>query len=912
MTWRTFMWKPWAIRFFWGIPLFFWCLQSFGRQVPCHIYSKTLQLPQDNSPCSTLRRGFRLISRNRPKRAEALFRTALAASTQANNRFLEAQSYRGLSDASFFEGKYPASKAQGEKALKIFTVLNDPRGIALMHKDLGLIATQDGNRVLASKLLAQAYSEFNALKDDHDRLLVLLDQIHEWSSDADAEARIVRAAALAQALGDSAAMGRIKQDRGDDEFARGHYASALASYQQSLKLLRKSGTSRQRSYVLTSLGRLYRELNDPAKARKCYRAALRLEESDRDILGQLETSNAIAVSYDAQKRWGQATQYYRKVLVLARRTGSPRAIRFALGNLGGEYVESGEPKRAIPILCKVAAEENSAYIAAYRYHDLSKAYVVLGQYGLALKAVNKAVRLRRGQTDQSNLVDSLTLRAHILSRLGKTNEGLADTGEALQILEGIRSHLVPNDFLKRGFGDAEQRVYDMAVELRFSQGDFRSAAEAMEDGRSRAFLDLLATRESGTGRKTTTTANLQAAGAPLASVAVDSTRHTTSFSAADMAAAARRLHSTFISYWTTQDALYILVVSPAGKFNGVQVNVSLARLRSLIARIPGSSPQLGFALASGPLHGYDVWQSLYNLLIRPIVAFLPRRRGSLLTIIPHGPLFRLPFCALQDPHGHYLVEQYATHYVPAAAVLQFTRQSERNALARAKQFLLVSYSAPADMATGERPALDAPSALLWANDEVGAIHSLLKSRNSLLLENRRASVRAVSAAMERSTMIHVASHAEFNEAHPLASYLQLAPAPAGTSAAVRQGRLTAAEILDLHISANLVVLSACQTSAGRISGDGVLGMTRAFFAAGTASVIATQWAIADKPSDMLMTRFYRNLLSGMTKAEALRSAKLSLIEALRQGHVAIRTPLGNLRLPETPRFWAGFVLEGNP
>lgn len=895
--------------------LVFPSLPGFCRQPTCNIYARSAPSRQDNSTCADARRGFRWISKNRPARAEALFRIALAKSTQANNPFLEAHSHRGLSDALFLEGKYPASKAEAEKALKIFIGLKDARAIALLHEDLGLIANQNGNRKLAAQLLEQAYGEFKALGDDHDRLLVLLDQIHEWVSDAKVTTQIARASSLARALHDDSALGQIESYRGDYAFADGNYALALASYQRSLKLLKEAGDSWQQSYALTSLGRLYRELNDPVRARKCYRTALRLQASYGDILGEMQSVNAIAVSYDEQKNWSEATGYYRKALVLARRTGSPRAIRFALGNLGGEYAESGRPARAIPILRKVVSEENNLFIAAYRYQSLSEAYFDLSQYEFALNAVNQAVRLRRQSSNEDGLVDSLTLRARILSRLGKSDRGLADTDEALHILEQIRTHLVPNDFLKRGFGDAEQQVYDVAIEIRFGQGDFRSAAEAAEAGRSRAFMDLLATREDATGQNASTGVKHARMVPALAAVSTDSTVYTAPLSAENMAGFARKLNSTLICYWATKDALYIIVVKPDGKFAGARVPVSRARLRRMIARIPGAPGSLGMAGTEAIPPGDDVWRQLYELLIEPISAYLPRRRGSLLTIIPHGPLFRVPFCALRDRKGHYLVERYATNYVPAAETLKFTEENEKSALATENRFLLVSYGRPpgvVNLTASARSAIEVPGTLAWADTEVREIHSLLKSRRGMLLESKQASVSRVIAAMRHSTLIHVADHAEFNEAHPLASFLQLAPDPNAASATVRSGRLTAAEILNLHIPADLVVLSACHTSAGKISGDGVLGMTRAFFAAGAASIVATQWAIADKPSDLLMTRFYRYLLAGMSKAEALRSAQLDQIEDLRKGRVGIETALGRLIIPETPRYWAGFVLDGNP
>ena len=107
------------------------------------------------------------------------------------------------------------------------------------------------------------------------------------------------------------------------------------------------------------------------------------------------------------------------------------------------------------------------------------------------------------------------------------------------------------------------------------------------------------------------------------------------------------------------------------------------------------------------------------------------------------------------------------------------------------------------------------------------------------------------------------------------------------------GFLSAKEILNLKLKANLVVLSACDTGRGRITGDGMVGLSRAFIAAGVPSVIVSLWAVPDAPTAALMTEFYTKLRSKPNKAQALRQAMLS-----------------TLRQYPNPRDWAAFTLIG--
>jgi CHAT domain-containing protein len=108
------------------------------------------------------------------------------------------------------------------------------------------------------------------------------------------------------------------------------------------------------------------------------------------------------------------------------------------------------------------------------------------------------------------------------------------------------------------------------------------------------------------------------------------------------------------------------------------------------------------------------------------------------------------------------------------------------------------------------------------------------------------------------------------------------------------------------------VLSACQSAGGRVTGDGISAFARAFIYAGTASLVASLWDVADEPTNRLLPNFYRAWLAGESKARALRGAQLRLLRDLRAGRVRIDTPAGVVSIPEHPVFWAGFALFGEP
>jgi CHAT domain-containing protein len=116
------------------------------------------------------------------------------------------------------------------------------------------------------------------------------------------------------------------------------------------------------------------------------------------------------------------------------------------------------------------------------------------------------------------------------------------------------------------------------------------------------------------------------------------------------------------------------------------------------------------------------------------------------------------------------------------------------------------------------------------------------------------------------------SFAAFTPTQGIPTAIALAPT------ANDDGLLTLAKILDLKINADLVVLSACDTGQGTLSGDGVIGLSRSLISAGTPSVIVTLWKIPDITTSILMTDFYQNLQQNPDKAVALRKAMLKTMK----------------------------------
>jgi len=247
----------------------------------------------------------------------------------------------------------------------------------------------------------------------------------------------------------------------------------------------------------------------------------------------------------------------------------------------------------------------------------------------------------------------------------------------------------------------------------------------------------------------------------------------------------------------------------------------------------------------------------------------------------------VPFPALQDANGTYLIQKHTILTAPSIQVLDLTRQQRQKLASQqsnsGKALVLGNPTMPSVSAyPGESKQQLSP--LPGAEAEAIAIAPLL---NTQAITGAQGTKAAIVQKMPQASIIHLATHGLLDDVRGLGSAIALAPSGSD------DGLLTAEEIFDMKLQANLVVLSACNTGFGRITGDGVIGLSRALISAGVPSVIVSLWAVPDAPTSELMQSFYQNLQNNPDKAQALRQAMLT----------TMKTHPG-------PRNWVAFTLIG--
>lgn len=307
------------------------------------------------------------------------------------------------------------------------------------------------------------------------------------------------------------------------------------------------------------------------------------------------------------------------------------------------------------------------------------------------------------------------------------------------------------------------------------------------------------------------------------------------------------------------------------------LEASAARLYQVWSTSPDFQPGKRDFAAEG--------QALYRQLIQPLR--LPAEAP--LIIVPDGILAYLPFEALltevpTSPESFknypYLIHRHAISYREAAMLPQVHRAKapRRSLLAVAPDYR--------NHATGLPP-------LTFNTAEMESVAGIWS--RSVALSASEATASRFSQLAPRHSILHISAHGVVNNQFPEYSFLAFSSTTDSAEAQV----MYVSEMSLLPLSADLTVLSACQTARGPFfRGEGIFSMARAWLTAGSKSVAASLWNIDDYQTAGLMGHFHAHLKQGLRKDEALRQAKTSMIQS------------GD-HLRAHPYYWAGMVLHGD-
>lgn len=742
--------------------------------------------------------------------------------------------------------------------------------------------------------------------------------------------------------------------RAGDESMEANIGNNLAVYyqnrgqfQKALDLLLRVAARKpfqDSGMIRYNIGNLYTELGDLDKALQSYtlsQAAFHATANPNEVRALVGRGSI----YQRRGNTGAALAEFEK----ARRLKPEKESWSLLHSTALARMDLGQPREALPLLEQALETasgdqpERAATLLA-----LGTAYAKLGEAERAAENLSQAIATGSRIGYQSVVALAYLRRAQLRRDQGSLERALADVEKAIGVVESTRRNLASDQF-RTGFFAAKRIYYDLNIELllrldrrRPGKGYRVRALEATERARARGLLDLLAE-----GR-----IDLRQGLDPDLRQREDALSDRISQVQSELRSGATRPErSQALSAELDQlnqrwEDLGIEIQGRNKRYAEVRypLPLSLDQIRDrvlddrtvLLEYVLQEKSSTLFVITREAIETYDLPGAgqiadqvrrvrralerdslltrrdyleaafqLYRDLLEPAAGTLAEKPNLL--IVPDGALYYLPFEALlTEPAGGrafrdlpYLLRRHPVTYIPSASVLAGLREPrpEPPAADREQVVAFAPFAAPGQEAssggTGGGTGRWSFEPLPASRREISAIAGLYPGA-ALSFVGEQADEEAVTRdeRVAGARRLHFATHARIDERHPEDSALVLAEHRG------EDGLLQAREIFNLKLSADLAVLSACQTALGKeVTGEGLIGLSRAFFYAGVPSLVVSLWNVIDSPTPELMLDFYRNLDRPRDKAEALQGAKLAMIGRGVYAH---------------PSYWAPFILLGEP
>lgn len=734
------------------------------------------------------------------------------------------------------------------QAVAGFRGLGDAMGEARALNDLGTACRLLGQPDRALAAHRRALDLYRDIEDAEGQATSLNDLGLALESAGDLQGAIDRyeeALALWRKVDARAAQAVTLQNLGSVYVLIGHDEQGMDFLQKALRLL-PSGDGRERIAILVAVGWAYYLVGRPEMALDFYREAIALAREQEDRLAEAGIWDRQGSALRALHRYEEARASYSKALAMSRAAKSPKNQGHTLANLGWLDLEHGALERG-------------------------------------RRQLQEAADLLAASGDPNGEAFARVGIGHADRRLGELDEARREIETAVRRVEemraGLEGPMSRGQFLATRYNAFEELV-GLLMDLHRRNpgaGYDRQALEAAERARARNLSEEIA----GPGFKSLDAAGIQAL--------ADEGR-------------------VFVVYLLSEPESFAWTVDR----QRVEAHVlpGRERIEKLARRLVAAQSQAKGVAVQGTLEATG--RELSQALLAPFRERLGDSRR--LMILADGALHLIPFAALPEPGGaEPLLVSHEIVMLPSATFLaeQRRRLQDRKPAPGAVAVIADPVFSDSDerLSTAEAAALERSSRssrkldpgalprLTATAREAKAILSLAPPGKTFLAEGPAASRDLVaSGVLEQYRIVHFATHGLLHPVLPERSGLVLSLYDA--QGRRRDGFLSAPEVARLNLPAELVVLSACQTGLGReMRGEGLVGLTQAFFQAGARRVVVSYWSVQDLATAELMARFYRGLLGEhLPPAAALRAAQLSIRSETRW---------------KSPYFWAGFVLHGD-
>ncbi len=865
--------------------------------------------------------------------AIAQYQKVLKDSEASHDRRNEAKTLNRIANIERVRGDYPTGEAHFTTALEIFRELGDKSGQANMLHNLANMRSLVGDSAAARRDFGESLKLYRSLNDSDGISIVLNDLGIEDRLAGDysgALSNFRQALDLSRAAGDEEGVAYALGNMGNVLLAQGNYMEALEAYQQSISGNERLGNHDAVSAALSGIGELYASLGEYEQAMDYHQRVRKSAQRSGYKEGLAIAAHNIAEAYSHLGQPRRALEEYKRALAIDTDLKDPHGIAIDLTDIGSTYLAQNnriEARRSFQKSLETARKadaKESVVIAELNLADLDER---AKSHDAALEHARTALAMANEVGLPDSIIEAHTLLGRIHRRRGELTAARADFKRAVDGVEELRREAPGEEAAERAF---ERRIapYQEMIELLVAQSDNAAALEFAERAKGRVLLDVMRGGRAETSRAMTAeererednlTAKISELNRSLQKGPEDASLkeqlaearlayedfqthlyaehprlriqrgETVPISAGGVAAILKSARiDALLEYVVTDDVTFLFVIRPGQDVHVHRVPITRARLQHEVANFRQrlADRDLGYGPSA---------RALFHRLVGPADAEI--RSARLLCIVPDGPLWELPFQALQLGTGRFLIDRQAIFLAPSATVLEETLRLKPRREGPAT-LLAVGNPETSSAVTKRLKEIYRDAALgplPQSEREVRQIAAIYGVENSRVYVGADAREDTVKAEAARFRVIHFATHGVLDDANPLYSRLILASSGSRSD----DGLLEAREIMQLNLDADLVVLSACDTGRGRAgAGEGLIGLTWALFVAGCPTTVASQWKVSSQSTADLMIDFHRRLRS---------NADISPAVALRDAALQVR------RNPEYrhPFYWAAFVLIGD-
>jgi CHAT domain-containing protein len=522
-------------------------------------------------------------------------------------------------------------------------------------------------------------------------------------------------------------------------------------------------------------------------------------------------------------------------------------------------------KRAIDESEKLPDKARQEMLSGKAWLKLGHLEQESGAFREAVAAYDKSLEIAGATASPAFSYEARKSKLFALDAAGDETAVEEQLPAVLDMAEGFRGGIL-DEKERDTFFDGEQTVYDVAVVHALGRGNSAQAFNYAESSSARSLLDWLNSRGAVTGQGKDTGVVFDSPAKPL-----------------DLGEIQTRMPANvqILRYYQLKDRTIAWVISKE-HFETVVLDLSAAGLDNLANSFTEHLQSDRFDDQS---QVKSAASELYRILIEPAEKYLDREKQ--ICVVPTRSISTLPFASLVDGDGQYVVRKWTLFYAASANALIHSSEKarERSPEIGSEVFLGIGNPDFSPEKFGSLPTL--PD----AETEVNQSAQNYKNRNVLL--GRSAVKSAFTRLAPDADVIHFAGHYIVQEGSPLSSGLLFGGGEGGEI-------LTNADVLRMNLQhVRLAVLSGCRTGVeAHFNGEGLIGLSRTFLAAGVPVVVAAQWSVETSSSAKLMADFhkFRQSSDGYSTAAALRLAQLNMLDA----------PGRN----SAPYFWAGFAAYG--